>query len=61
MNWETMILPSVVIFILIMWFQRKTILELENEVWELEQAYKKETGKHYISKSRLNNIKLDNE
>lgn len=33
--------------IIIMWFQRKTIFELENHIWEIERSYRKETGKFY--------------
>lgn len=38
--------------IIIMWFQRKTIFELEKDIWELEKAYKKETNKVYHYKHR---------
>ena len=38
--------------IIIMWFQRKTIFELQKDIWELEKAYKAETNKVYHYKHR---------
>lgn len=37
----------------IIWLQRKTIFELQRDVFELEDAYKKETGKVYRYKHRV--------
>lgn len=37
----------------IIWFQRKTIFELQRDVFEIEAAYKKETGNVYRYKHRL--------
>lgn len=33
--------------IFIIWVQRKTIFQLQNELWELERAYRNEVGKFY--------------
>ena len=38
--------------IFIIWFQRRTIFELEKDIWELEKAYKLETNKVYHYKHR---------
>lgn len=39
--------------IILIWFQRKSILSLEQEVWQLEQDYKNDTGKVYQRKGRI--------
>ena len=39
--------------IIIIWVQRKAILSLEQEVWEIEQDYKNDTGKVYQRKGRI--------
>jgi len=59
MNWDIVTLPTIIIFMVILWFQRKTILELEQEVWDLEQTYKQDTGKVYVPKSRIDIINWD--
>jgi len=35
---------TLIIFVILFYFQRKTIFELEEEVWFLESSYKKATG-----------------
>jgi hypothetical protein len=39
--------------IILIWFQRKSIMSLEQEVWQLEQDYKNDTGKVYRRKGRI--------
>jgi hypothetical protein len=39
--------------IIIIWVQRKTIMNLEQEIWQLEQDYKRDTGKVYQWKGRV--------
>lgn len=39
--------------IILIWFQRKAIMSLEQEVWQLEQDYKNDTGKVYQRKGRI--------
>jgi hypothetical protein len=39
--------------IILIWFQRKSIISLEQEVWQLEQDYKNDTGKVYRRKDRI--------
>ena len=38
--------------ILIIWFQRRSIGNLEQQNWEIENAYKRELGKVYIYEKR---------
>jgi len=35
---------TLIVFALLVYFQRKTIISLEEEVWFLESSYKKATG-----------------
>lgn len=46
---------SLCIFVLLIltWVQRKTIHELEHDIWEIETAYKRDTGKIYRWKRML--------
>lgn len=37
----------------IIWAQRKTIFELQRDVFEIESAYKEETGRVYRYKHRI--------
>lgn len=55
MNWDIITTLALISSIILIWFQRKTIFELERDVWEIESAYKKETGKTYQYKHRLFN------
>lgn len=55
MNWDIITTLALISSIILIWFQRKTIFELERDVWEIESAYKKETGKPYQYKHRLFN------
>lgn len=52
MIWDILPALALIFSVFIMWIQRKTIMELESEVWEIEQAYKNETGKVYRYKRR---------
>lgn len=47
MAWDLFTSLSLVVSVIIMWFQRRTIFELERDIWEIEKAYKKVTGKPY--------------
>lgn len=38
---------TILILLILTWIQRKTINELERDVWEIETAYKRDTGKIY--------------
>lgn len=44
---------SLISSIIIIWVQRKTIMNLEQEIWQLEQDYKRDTGKVYQWKGRV--------
>lgn len=55
MNWDIITTLALISSIILIWFQRKTIFELERDVREIEAAYKKETGKPYQYKHRLFN------
>lgn len=55
MNWDIITTLALISSIILIWFQRKTILELERDVWEIETAYKNETGKPYQYKHRMFN------
>ena len=37
---------TILVLMLLVYFQRKTISSLEEEVWFLESRYKKQTGKN---------------
>ena len=52
MTWDIITSLALIFSITITWFQRKTIFELERDVWEIEQAYKQEVGKPYQYKRR---------
>ena len=52
MTWDIITSLALIFSITITWFQRKTIFELERDVWEIEQAYKQEVGKQYQYKHR---------
>ena len=41
------ILLAVLILLILTWIQRKTISQLEHDIWEIEIAYKRDTGKIY--------------
>lgn len=47
--------------IIIMWFQRKTIFQLEQDNWELEKTYKEMTGKDYEYLYRRRQYQLSTE
>lgn len=51
---------ALVFSIFIMWVQRKSIIELESEIWELEKAYKTETGKPFKRSSNVNTKEVRN-
>lgn len=53
MNWDIITTLGLISSIILIWFQRKTIFELERDVWEIETAYKDVTGKPYQYKHRL--------
>jgi hypothetical protein len=38
---------TILILLILTWIQRKTINELERDIWEIETAYKRDTGKIY--------------
>jgi len=61
MTWD--IITSLALFfsIFIVWIQRKTIFDLEHDVWEIEQAYKNEVGKPYQYKRRTFQLWGNNE
>jgi hypothetical protein len=52
MTWDIITTLGLIFSIFSIWIQRKTILELERDVWEIETAYKNETGKVYHYKHR---------
>ncbi len=52
MTWDIITSLALLFSIFIVWIQRKTIFELERDVWEIETAYKNETGKVYHYKHR---------
>lgn len=52
MTWDIITTFVLLISIFIVWIQRKAISELERELWEIETAYKNETGKVYQYKRR---------
>lgn len=43
---------ALIFSIFVVWIQRKAIFELERDVWEIETAYKNETGEFYHYKHR---------
>lgn len=49
----TTISLCVFILLILTWVQRKTIHELERDIWEIETAYKRDTGKIYRWKLML--------
>lgn len=51
--WDGIIALSFLFSVIVVWFQRKTIFELERDVWEIEKAYKEKTGIQYQYKHRL--------
>ena len=52
MIWDVIVSLSFIFSIFIIWIQRKTIFELERDAWEIEQAYKNDTGRPYQYKRR---------
>ena len=38
---------SILVLLILTWVQRKTIHELEHDIWEIETAYKRDTGNLY--------------
>lgn len=44
---------GIVACIIIIWFQRKNIFELERDMWEIEHAYREKVGTWYIYKHRF--------
>lgn len=52
MTWDIVTSLALIFSIFIVWIQRKTIFDLERDVWEIETAYKNETGKVYHYKRR---------
>lgn len=61
MNIEIITTLGLVSSIIVMWSQRKSILQLERDIWDLEQSYKKETGKVYRRKHTNNWLDLTTE
>lgn len=53
MTWDIITTLALTFSIFTVWIQRKTILELERDVWEIETSYKNETGKPYQYKHRM--------
>ena len=53
MTWDIVTALALIFSIIVTWFQRKTIFELERDIWEIETAYKNETGKPYQYKHRM--------
>lgn len=53
MQWDIITTLALISSVILIWVQRKAILELERDVWEIEMAYKKEVGKPYQYKHRL--------
>lgn len=47
MTWDIMTSLALIASITAMWVQRKTILQLERDIWEVEKSYKEVTGKPY--------------
>lgn len=39
--------------IILIYFQRKSIFELEKNLWEIEKAYRKDVGRPYLYKNRF--------
>ena len=37
---------TILVLMILVYFQRKTVSSLEEEVWFLESKYKEQTGKH---------------
>ena len=56
MTWDLITSLALIFSIVIMWVQRKTIMELERDVWELEKTYKELTGKPYRYLHRMFNL-----
>ena len=52
MTWDIITSLALIFSIFMMWIQRKTIFELERDMWEIETAYKNEIGKPYQYKHR---------
>lgn len=52
MTWDVITSLALIFSIFMMWIQRKTIFELERDMWEIETAYKNETGNQYHYKHR---------
>jgi len=61
MTWDIVTTLALIFSIIVTWFQRKAIFELERDVWEIETAYKNETGKTYQYKHRMFQSWGDNE
>lgn len=61
MQWDIITTLALISSVILIWVQRKTILDLERDVWEIENAYKKEVGKPYQYKHRMFQAWGDNE
>lgn len=61
MNWDIITSLALIFSIFIVWIQRKTIFDLERDVWEVEQAYKNKVGKPYQYKRRTFQLWGNNE
>lgn len=61
MTWDIVTSLALIFSIFIVWIQRKSIFELERDIWEIEQAYKKEVGKAYQYKHRTFQLWGNNE
>ena len=51
--WELIISMSFFLSVVIIWIQRKSIFELDRDVWEIEKAYKEKTGVPYQYRHRF--------
>lgn len=60
MNWDIITTLALISSTILIWFQRKTIIELERDVWEIEIAYKEKIGKPYRYKHRTFGVNDDN-
>lgn len=52
MTWDIITTLALIFSIFLTWIQRKTIFELERDIWEIETAYKNQMGKPYHYKRR---------
>lgn len=61
MTWDIVTTIALIFSIFMSWIQRKTIFDLERDMWEIETAYKNETGKQYNYKHRTFQLWGNNE